>query len=447
MFGCFSFCYYFTIQKHDKTNRKKLTFIVFPIFQLYIFCFSSGVTKELVHETQWFFVEKTLLSFSGFCICWCKVKTEHFVARTFFSVLLCLARASLSTFFNTHACVAQVGTCRWHLWCLEWFAPLRIKNTSSSFMYHPNLLATSDHMFYETGEGSTDWNQDPLKRNSAGGAVWLSGRLHPQGMSPRCASTLAVSTLRSFTPTEGTASTLRITSLSTVAASETSHGFQKLAAASGGSQFVQTGDVIFWLRVDPWSELTWLFDINAQFRDDCLELKRTWKQESGKRVVLIWLFMKPIENLSLKDWCCIKLINGLIRLREKGALYVENWKWETDYSMKVVQGLAKKLKNCEEFVAKTQIEPDNWRIDDNNEARVMASIAAKVSEDLSIKDAEILRLIEDGRSPPKEEKQRLKEVSKCTKNVSETKKEGKDNKASKEFLKTSKEYEISRESN
>ena len=41
-----------------------------------------------------------------------------------------------------------------------------------------------------------------------------------------------------------------------------------------------------------------------------------------------------------------------------------------------------------------------------------ASAAAKVSEDLSIKDAEILRLIEERKSTPKEEKQRLKEVSK-----------------------------------
>ena len=70
---------------------------------------------------------------------------------------------------------------------------------------------------------------------------------------------------------------------------------------------------------------------------------------------------------------------------------------------------------------------------DNNEARVMASAAAKVSEDLSIKDAEILRFIEERRSTPKEEKHRLKDV--------------KDNKTSKELLKTSKEYEISRESN
>ena len=46
-----------------------------------------------------------------------------------------------------------------------------------------------------------------------------------------------------------------------------------------------------------------------------------------------------------------------------------------------------------------------------------------MSEELSIKDAEILRLIEERRHTPKEEKQRLKEVSKCMRNVSETKKE------------------------
>ena len=68
-----------------------------------------------------------------------------------------------------------------------------------------------------------------------------------------------------------------------------------------------------------------LVDKNAQLRNDYLKLTRTWKQESGKREVLIWLFVKPIENLSLKDWRCIKLINGLIRLREKASVFVENW--------------------------------------------------------------------------------------------------------------------------
>ena len=55
----------------------------------------------------------------------------------------------------------------------------------------------------------------------------------------------------------------------------------------------------------------------------------------------------------------------------------------------------------------------------NNEARVTASAAAKVSEDFQNKDAEILRLIEERKSTHNEEKQPLKDLSKCIKNVSE----------------------------
>ena len=58
---------------------------------------------------------------------------------------------------------------------------------------------------------------------------------------------------------------------------------------------------------------------------------------------------------------------------------------------------------------------------DNKEAHVTASAAAKVSEDFPDKDAEILRLIEERRSTPNEEKQRLKELGKCIKNASEKK--------------------------
>ena len=61
---------------------------------------------------------------------------------------------------------------------------------------------------------------------------------------------------------------------------------------------------------------------------------------------------------------------------------------------------------------------------DNNEARATASAAAKVSEDMSVKDAEILRLIEERRNTPKGEKHKLKDVSKCIKIcIRETKKE------------------------
>ena len=60
---------------------------------------------------------------------------------------------------------------------------------------------------------------------------------------------------------------------------------------------------------------------------------------------------------------------------------------------------------------------------DNKEANVTASAAAKVSEDFPDKDAEILRLIEERRNTPNEEKRRLKDLSECIKNASEKKNE------------------------
>ena len=49
-------------------------------------------------------------------------------------------------------------------------------------------------------------------------------------------------------------------------------------------------------------------------------------------------------------------------------------------------------------------------------------IQQKKNEECLDKDAEILRLIEERRSMSKEEKQRLKDLSKCIKNASEKKK-------------------------
>ena len=63
--------------------------------------------------------------------------------------------------------------------------------------------------------------------------------------------------------------------------------------------------------------------------------------------------------------------------------------------------------------------------------------AAKETEKISKEDVEIRRLVEERRNTPKEEKQRLKEVNTCIKNVSETK-EWKDSETSKEYLKNSK---------
>ena len=55
------------------------------------------------------------------------------------------------------------------------------------------------------------------------------------------------------------------------------------------------------------------------------------------------------------------------------------------------------------------------RRNENKEARATASAAGKVSEDMSVKDAEILRFIEERRNTSKGEKHKLKEVSKCIK--------------------------------
>ena len=50
-------------------------------------------------------------------------------------------------------------------------------------------------------------------------------------------------------------------------------------------------------------------------------------------------------------------------------------------------------------------------------------IAAKETEEVSKDDVEIRRLIEERRNIPKEEKQRLKEVSKCIRKCIRDKKE------------------------
>ena len=59
---------------------------------------------------------------------------------------------------------------------------------------------------------------------------------------------------------------------------------------------------------------------------------------------------------------------------------------------------------------------------DNKEAHVTTSAAATENEEFLDKDAQILRLIEERRSTPKEEKQRLKDLSKRIKNCIREKK-------------------------
>ena len=69
--------------------------------------------------------------------------------------------------------------------------------------------------------------------------------------------------------------------------------------------------------------------------------------------------MSLIANSNLRDYSYIRRINGRIRLKERRSTCVENRHWRTEFIKKVTQGLRKKLKNCEEFVARRQIESDN----------------------------------------------------------------------------------------
>ena len=60
---------------------------------------------------------------------------------------------------------------------------------------------------------------------------------------------------------------------------------------------------------------------------------------------------------------------------------------------------------------------------EKNDEEADEAAAAKETEEISKEDVEIRRLVEERRNTPKEEKQRLKEVSKQRKNASGTKKE------------------------
>ena len=76
-----------------------------------------------------------------------------------------------------------------------------------------------------------------------------------------------------------------------------------------------------------WSrKLNWLFKEKSQLREDYLRLKQKWTKEIRNKETRILPSMKPIENSNLRDWSCIRRINGQIRLKDKTLNYVENWK-------------------------------------------------------------------------------------------------------------------------
>ena len=62
-----------------------------------------------------------------------------------------------------------------------------------------------------------------------------------------------------------------------------------------------------------------------------------------------------MNNLSLNDFRYIKQVDGQIKLKETKLACTDKWNWEIGSSMKIMQGIAKNLKNWEEFVTKKLI--------------------------------------------------------------------------------------------
>ena len=92
-----------------------------------------------------------------------------------------------------------------------------------------------------------------LRQKDCSWAIWLN-QLLSQVLSPRLASTSAVSTRRSSAPRGETASTLRTTTLPPQSQHpKTPMVFHQQTAASGSPQQASSGVVNPWLSADMWS--------------------------------------------------------------------------------------------------------------------------------------------------------------------------------------------------
>ena len=356
------------------------------------------------------------------------VKTEHFVARTFFAVMLSLARARLSTFLIMHACVAQVCLSAIGLVMFGVVCPIAHRNTSLSMMSHPNLLGL--HLGSFTSFCSTPLQQPQTIRPTLSERAALNGiGIHSsatplEGQSGCLANSFPLTgyELKSCIDVGSEHTPINIPTRRNSFnnwgwrhhRSRSERELRQFAKASGSQGQLTT-------RPNRWSEslaqrppvvrsqqetvAEWCVKHHQCWRNVFKRDKRSrswkcancvWKERfacepraeswpgcsrrmrSSETIIWSWSGNTKVGKEkfwygSLRNqtrtwvsniWSCVKLINGQIRLREKGLVYVESWKWETDYSMKVVQEIAKKkkLRNYEESVAKKQTEPDTWEL-------------------------------------------------------------------------------------
>ena len=118
------------------------------------------------------------------------VKTAHLVARTFFLSFDVSGTRTPEHFSSRMYAWLKFAPVTLHLRGLEWFAPLRIQNTSSFVMSHPNLGLAPESVtsFFCTPSQplQTTCSTKPERtsltelryRNFTGRTVWLSDHSH-----------------------------------------------------------------------------------------------------------------------------------------------------------------------------------------------------------------------------------------------------------------------------
>ena len=85
-----------------------------------------------------------------------------------------------------------------------------------------------------------------------------------------------------------------------------------------------------------------------------LKLRHKLGRGIGKSENSTSLFRRSIRSLTLNDFSYIKQVDGQIRLKELKSACMENWNWEIGSAKKIMQEIANKLKNWEEFGAKNR---------------------------------------------------------------------------------------------
>ena len=185
---------------------------------------------------------------------------------------------------------------------------------------------------------TTDWNQTKTSARLRSGVdrlvIWPI-RLQTQVMSPSSASTSVASARRSIFRPERAASSWRVTQwipapgnwLRTWITKQLFQGFSNLCL---GRREIETWSLCKHWETDKISinslngKLNRPFAEKSCFSKDYAELKQTWRSNIAKRGILILLSVRLIRSLNPNDYNYNRRITGMIRLKERRWVCVED---------------------------------------------------------------------------------------------------------------------------